>query len=197
MITRAYRHLLSKTGSRVYKCLQNYSRFDSLYIKQKWEVELQLKLSEDDWHSICHFQQTSTSSRQWREFGWKNLVRYFITLLLISKKKKKKFRIFCRVVNVNHSHVFWSCIKNHPYWESIVTEMEKIGGYKLPNDPESLYLGLLTKDVVGEYIYSIKVMLISRKKVITRNWLKSEPLSLDQWRNIMEEICAMEKMTHD
>jgi len=75
--------------------------------------------------------------------------------------------------------------------------MEKIGGYKLPNDPESLYLGLLTKDVVGEYIYLIKVMLISRKKVITRNWLKSEPLSLDQWRNIMEEICAMEKMTHD
>lgn len=34
------------------------------------------------------------------------------------------------------------------------------------------------------------------EKVITRNWLQRDPLRLKQWRDVMEEISTMEKITY-
>ncbi len=48
-------------------------------IKEKWGKESELQLSTEDWHHICHIQQTATSSRIWKEFCWKNIIRFFIT----------------------------------------------------------------------------------------------------------------------
>ena len=45
----------------------------TLYVKNKWEVELNIVSSEDDWHYILKTQHTSTSSKRWKKFGWKNV----------------------------------------------------------------------------------------------------------------------------
>lgn len=47
------------------------------------------ELSVSDWQSMCRTQHTSTSSKEWREFGWKNLIRFFITPHIKTKQLGK------------------------------------------------------------------------------------------------------------
>ena len=79
IFTKAYKGTPVKIVSKLYRGLQKQNGRNSLYVKMKWELELNIKLSKSDWHSMCRTQQTSTSSKRWREFGWKNLIRFFIT----------------------------------------------------------------------------------------------------------------------
>lgn len=41
--------------------------------------EAGMRLREEAWGKICKFQSSSTNSSDWREFCWKNTVRYFKT----------------------------------------------------------------------------------------------------------------------
>ena len=79
VFTNAYECTPVKIVSKLYRGLQKQNGRNSLYVKSKWERELNIKLSETDWHSMCRTQQTSTSSKRWREFGSKNFIRFFIT----------------------------------------------------------------------------------------------------------------------
>ena len=49
------------------------------HIKQKWEKEWGTNISEDSWMEIWVSQSTTANSRSLREFGWKSVVRFFIT----------------------------------------------------------------------------------------------------------------------
>lgn len=57
----------------------------SNYIKEKWESEFNIEISDKDWLNMWKMHQTSTNLRIWREFSWKNLVRFFITPKVKSK----------------------------------------------------------------------------------------------------------------
>ena len=78
----AYKQTPSKIVSKLY----SVDGRNTMYIKAKWEKEFCIVLSESDWHSTIKTQHTSTSSKRWREFGWKNLIRFFITPKIKNKQ---------------------------------------------------------------------------------------------------------------
>ena len=51
--------------------------FSTNYIKKKWETELEVEITEAEWLQMWRTHQTTTNSRIWREFSWKNLIRFF------------------------------------------------------------------------------------------------------------------------
>ena len=77
VLTGAYSQTPSRIVSKLYKGLLKQQGRNTVYIKVKWEKEFNVELSESDWQSIFKTQHTSTSSKRWREFGWRNLARFF------------------------------------------------------------------------------------------------------------------------
>lgn len=59
----------------------------TIYIEAKWELEGGIDITEEEWMTIWAYQWKCSSSQSWREFGWKSLIRYFITPLLHLTKK--------------------------------------------------------------------------------------------------------------
>ena len=121
VFVKAYQQNSKKLISRLYQGFQRQKETKTGYIRSKWEKELNIEISEEDWCSMWNTQHSSTSSKKWREFGWKNLVRFFITPLIKSRHSHSHqpcWRL-CGHMDANHSHIFWMCPKIKMFWTNI------------------------------------------------------------------------------
>ena len=185
--------------SGMYQQLMGNEKYTTDYIKEKWEKELDIKITEEDWIRMWTTHHSSTNSRVWREFSWKNLSRFFITPKIKSRQIKKQMGCWreCGEVNADHAHVFWKCVKIQCFWEMINERLKKILGYEVPMEGRVLYLGDLEGGGIQEGDkYLAKILLTAGKKTITRLWGQIETPKCETWIGLVEEIYIMEKMTH-
>jgi len=66
---------ITKIITKLYKSLQDRKLENTQY--NKWEMEGPLEILEKDWSNILKSQWKTTHSSTWREFGWKNVTRFF------------------------------------------------------------------------------------------------------------------------
>lgn len=162
-----------KLISRLYKGLQDSSNLNSLHIKCRWEKEGGLAISGDEWENICKLQWKTTTSHSWREFGWKNIVRFFITP---AQKRHQGSGTNCwRMCGsdvANHYHLFWDCPKLSPFWHDIHDCLEYIFQIAIQFDVSAMYFCTMALQVQSKADkYLMKILLIGAKKAITRKWL--------------------------
>ena len=69
VIQQAYKQKVSKTVSKLYDSLTQARPHSTDSIRQRWERELNVEITEDEWENMCLTQSSSTSSKAWREFG--------------------------------------------------------------------------------------------------------------------------------
>ena len=112
------------------------------YIKEKWEAEFGIEITDIEWQDMWKMHQTSTSSRTWREFSWKNLVCYFITPKIKNKYSNANHmcRPECGDLDADYFHVFWKCCKLSMFWEMVHNTLQKIRGYNISMDCKTLYM---------------------------------------------------------
>ena len=171
----------------------------TLYIKNKWEKELNVLITDEEWKDICMTQCTSTNSKQWREFNWKNVVRFFITPKIKGGFEGTQQPCWrgCGQMDVGHGHIFWDCRKLADFWQTIWQLIKKIIGYGIPRTCTTLYLGQLGPDITQrEDEFLIKIFLTASRKTITRLWYKTDPPTKEQWMSTVDELLFMEKLTH-
>ena len=182
-----------KLISRFYKGLQQ-TKCSSLYVKQKWEHEGNLVL---DWENLCEIQWKTSSSTVWREFCWKNLIRFFIT-----PAQKRHYTNSsacwrqCGCLVANHFHIFWSCASLIPFWREVYNVMQSIFQTDVQFKFESLYLGALTSENVSSNVkYLFRILSAASRKAITRRWLKPGKPTVEEWIDIIYDIFKMERIT--
>ena len=196
-LTSAYKATPKNLISKLYNALLNAKNDDTLNIKEKWEKEAGIRLTEEAWEEVCTFQWSSTSSVNWREHCWKNIMRYFKTPYQEKyKNNNQSCWRQCGSVAANHCHVFWDCPKLYLYWKGIHKTLTEIFKIHIPLNFENLYLGRITGLTRRSDIKLLQALLAASKKSITRKWLKPEPPELEEWCGITVEIFRMEKLTY-
>lgn len=102
----------------------------------------------------------------------------------------------CGMKKAGHHHVFWSCPKLTHYWEKFKKSVEKVVAAKIPLHFETLFLGIqpdCIKGVCKKYMWNI--LLVARKKAITKKWMIDELPTLEDWINLVNDISQMERHT--
>lgn len=173
IMMNAYERRKCRVISALYQAIGASGDNSTVYIKEKWEKELGIEITEDDWYNVCEIQHTATCSRIWREFGWKNIIRYFITPKIKGRctpDQRSCWRM-CGQGEADHTHVFWKCQKMKEYWEGLWNVLREILGYEILKTCLVLYLGNIPQEEVqGEDKYLLKVLLVASRKAITRAW---------------------------
>ena len=196
-VVKIYNGIKLRLTSHLYHSLRECSAPSTMYIKAKWEKELNTRIKEDEWTNMCITQHATTSSRIWKEFGWKNLTRYFITPELKSKQIRQHQPCWrmCSNSVATHTHIFWECNKIQSFWEKINDSIKDILEYPIPKTCKVMYLGDINKYVLDSDRYLTKILLIASKKAITRNWCKTDPPTFKQWIEIVRQIYIHEEIT--
>ena len=170
----------------------------TLYIKEKWEKEGGLLISEEDWECLCRLQWRTTSSNTWREYSWKNLSRFFITpLQQRTQLPSTACWRACGAIEANHFHIFWDCPVLTSYWRDIHFHLEAIFKVIIPCRFDTLYIGNISFD---SWDYRDKILLlilqVASKKAISRRWLKQDSPTIGEWLEVVRVIYKMEKLTY-
>jgi len=82
--------------SNIYKHLQTHFSGNSLDIKEKWELEINVVIEDEEWEVVCGQGHKIPHSPVWKEFNWKLKMRYFKTPSSISKYDKNNSKLCWR-----------------------------------------------------------------------------------------------------
>ena len=99
-----------KSASNIYKHLRTHFSGNSLDIKQKWELEMNV-IEDEEWEVVCEQGHKVTHSPVWKEFNWKFKIRYFKAPSVTSKYDKNNSYLCwrkCKQIG-DHTHIFWDC----------------------------------------------------------------------------------------
>lgn len=197
LFVRAYTKGIRKTVSQLYQSISGSRKHTTDYIRERWEKEMNIEITTEQWTNICMTQYTTTSSNAWREFCWKTMTRFFITPKLKSKQLGIPQACWrnCDESEANHYHVFWGCSGIKSFWNDVWDRIQQILNLQIPRTCLVLCLGDLPNEVTGSDRYLLKTFIAAGKKAITRKWLQADPPSTENWLQIVSEIFQMEKLT--
>lgn len=188
-----------KLISKIYSSLQLERGLSTLYVKLRWEKDANIKLTEEDWLNICKVQSTTSSSNLWREFTWKNIMRFFITPRIKESQSNNPQHAQCwrkcGCASAGHFHIFWECPKITAYWTDVMKAIRSILCSELIFNFSVIFLGNIPAGLKKQDRYLLQILLASSKKAITKRWLNEEPPTLTEWKEIVQEIQCMEKLT--
>lgn len=186
-----------RTISGIYKGLSNLKTHSTLYIKNKWEKEGGMSISEEEWTTIWRYQWKCTSSQKWREFAWKSLIRYFVTPSQKSHYDGKPPVCWrnCGNQNANQYHVFWDCAVIRDYWKAIHNALQDIFKCEMPPDDKTMLFGHIPQEWWKGDKHLMNILLVASKKTLTRKWLSRESPTLNVWMEVTMDIYKMEKIT--
>ena len=186
-----------KQVSLIYKKLRLDMSDNTLHIKEKWELELNTVIEDEVWENVCTGCHGGLQSQLWKEFDWKVKMRFFRTPVTASPYKPNSTNMCWRNCDMigDHTHIFWSCPKILNYWRNVRTELGKIFKREILMDSKSSILDIYEQEHTTDQRQIIQIIMTIARKIITLNWMKPSPPTIEQWQLKLKQIYQMEYMT--
>uniref|UniRef100_A0A3Q4ICL2 Uncharacterized protein n=1 Tax=Neolamprologus brichardi TaxID=32507 RepID=A0A3Q4ICL2_NEOBR len=131
--------------SFLYNFLINKFPHSTDYVKMLWEKEGGMCISRDEWTQMWERQWRSTSSNSWREFGWKSMIRFFITPCQKAHYDGNPPVCWrnCGHQRAHHTHIMWDCPVLRTHWKDIHGTLQGIFDCTLPLDMKTIVFGCI------------------------------------------------------
>lgn len=184
--------------SKLYHAVTSLKKDSTEYVKQRWEKELDIVITKDIWMNAWKTQSTTTNSLGWRDFCWKNLIRFFITPKQKGKQTDTQLRCWreCGENMVDHAHIFWLCPPIQTYWREVTEVIDKVLGFSVDVTFLHLYLGNFPEELDKDDEYLLKIMMVAGKKAITKYWLQKDTPTVGTFVGIVKHLHLLEQMTY-
>lgn len=166
------------------------------YIKDKWELEINVIIEDSEWRDIwagCH---KGINSQLWKEIDRRLNIRFFNTHFIISSYVKNPNAALCwrNVEILETTHIFWDCSVLRGFWDDIKREIDTILEIDVALEPKRYLLGIIAKDVNDpEQRCALTILLLIA--MITVNRREVKPPTIGQWTQRLKNVYLMERMT--
>ena len=184
--------------SGLYCGLQHKDFEGSAYVMDRWMEEGEFNMTLEEWEIICSKICETSCSKYWREFQWKNHIRYFISPVQQKYREagSECWRL-CEHGVANHFHIFWGCPALSTYWKDIHKHLEAVMGFEIPFRFDVMYLcNLPYGELENNDTKLILILIVASKKAITRKWLQQHSPTVNDWLGVVKDIYNMEKLTY-
>lgn len=184
----------------IYDLLQSFTSPCTSSLKEEWEKELRVEISEEIWQrSLKDINKQSINSR--------HCLIQFKVIHRLHYSKKKLHRIFqnvspicdkCNLVDADLSHSFIFCSKIQSYWTGIFDVLSEIFRVQLQPDPALLILGFseAMHSLSGAQHKLLAYSLITAKKLILLFWKKKEAPTCKLWLGEMISTLHLERIRY-
>lgn len=140
----------------MYEAIQHESNDNSMDVKERWELETNIIITDEQWEETFKAGHKLTNSPSWWEFDWKVKMRFFNTPSITSKYSNTSDLCWrgCGSVG-DFTHIFWDCPKLLDYWKNVQKEIKQILGMNVALDPELYILGILPDNMTDRDLISL------------------------------------------
>ena len=135
--------------SIMYDLLRSYTTVDTQDAKRKWESDLEVEITDEDWCEIFeNAKKISVCNRAW-SIQLRTILRLQISPSLRHKMNPtlSPLCLKCKMEEGNYIHCIWSCHKIKRYWCDVVQQLNEIFDMEFEPDPMCLILGLTDNNI--------------------------------------------------
>lgn len=158
--------------------------------RAKWEILINRRLSQEDWHLPSSFAFRFTSNVALRENRFKILHQWYLTPARLSKTFSGTPNTcwWCDSLHAGFTHIWWVCQVIRPFWHSVHLSVQRILGFRVPYTPANFLLHDFQIWPKGAlYVTLMTYLLCVVSLLIATAWKQPDDSSLSQWKTFCHD----------
>ena len=168
--------------------------------KKKWEHDLLIEISPEDWSDICDkIHNCSYNLRH--KLSQFNLIHrvYYTPEKLHRMDSEMSFLCWrCKKQRGTFFHMFWTCSAVSSFWHSVVNRISSCLGISVPYSPRLCLFGTGREDGWNRHQKQyMDLAFLAAKKCITIHWKSSIPPTIAHWLNELSSYTPLDKIYYN
>lgn len=191
---------LKETIGKIYALLNSENLKPLEVVRSKWEEELGINITDDEWQDIIDGIQSSSICQRHRVIQFKVVHRLHWSKVKLAQIKSDVDGLCdrCRADDGTLAHMFYHCPKLTEFWKSIFAFFSKVLEIDIKPFSITTIFGVadskLNLNTTGKTIISFSTLL-ARRLILTK-WKDRTPPTFKHWINDLMGHLSLERIRY-